>query len=186
MMALCSFGGVSDHCGATSWAAHETGMVPLLSCAIDMTEWLKEKCKGSGASGARERTGHTKATGDSKYQLGSIHAHKWLLSRSSELFLLNRDHDILRFCRLKLFISQRNLLGSCEEKLTFKVPLRSNFRILIKLHFSRPSIALTYLFKPFFNQRTGSLFFRGIFFYLLLSAVNKVCSNRVARGSEAS
>ena len=103
-MALCSFGGGSDQCGATSWAAHETGMVPLLSCAIDMTEWLKEKCKRSGASGARGRTGHTKATGDSKYQLGSIHAHKWLLSRSSELFLLNRDHDILRFCRLKLFV----------------------------------------------------------------------------------
>ena len=36
-MAFCSFGGVSDQCGATSWAAHETGMVPLLSCEIDMT-----------------------------------------------------------------------------------------------------------------------------------------------------
>ena len=52
-MALCSFGGVSDQCGATSWAAHETGMVPLLSSEIDMTEWLKEKYKGSGASRAR-------------------------------------------------------------------------------------------------------------------------------------
>ena len=47
-----------------------------------MTEWLKEKYKGSGASGKRERPGHTKATGDSKYQLGIIHAHKWLLSQS--------------------------------------------------------------------------------------------------------
>jgi len=46
---------------------HETGMVPLLSCEIDMTEWLKEKYKGSGVSGARGRPGHTKATGDSKY-----------------------------------------------------------------------------------------------------------------------
>ena len=45
-MALCSFGGVSNQCRATSWAAHETGMVPLLSCEIDMTEWLKEKYKG--------------------------------------------------------------------------------------------------------------------------------------------
>ena len=45
-MALCSFGGVSNQCGATSWAAHETGMVPLLSCEIDMTKWLKEKYKG--------------------------------------------------------------------------------------------------------------------------------------------
>ena len=95
MIALCSFGGVSDQCSATSWAAHETGMVPLLSCEIDMTEWLKRKYKGSGASRARGRPGHTKATGDSKYQLGIIHAYKWHLSRSSGLFLLNRDHDIL-------------------------------------------------------------------------------------------
>ena len=45
-MALCSFGGVSNQCRATSWAAHKTGMVPLLSCEIDMTEWWKEKYKG--------------------------------------------------------------------------------------------------------------------------------------------
>ena len=69
-----------------------------------MTEWLKEKYKGSGASGARGRPGHTKATGDPKYQLGIIHAHKWLLSQSSALFLLNRDHDIFQFCHLKLFV----------------------------------------------------------------------------------
>ena len=43
-MALCSFGGVSDQCGATSWAAHETGLVPLLSLEIDMTT-LKEKLR---------------------------------------------------------------------------------------------------------------------------------------------
>ena len=85
-MALCSFGGVSDQCGATAWAPHETGMVPLLSCENDMTEWLKEKYKGSGASGARGRPGNTKAAGDSKYLLGIIHAHKWLLLRSSGLF----------------------------------------------------------------------------------------------------
>ena len=85
-MALCSFEGVSDQCGATAWAPHETGMVPLLSCENDMTEWLKEKYKGSGASGARGEPGHTKAAGDSKYLLGIIHAHKWLLSRSSRLF----------------------------------------------------------------------------------------------------
>ena len=58
-MALCSFGGVSDQCGATSCAAHETGMFPLLSSERDMTEWLKEKCKGLGMSGARGRPGHT-------------------------------------------------------------------------------------------------------------------------------
>ena len=56
-MAL-SFGGVSDQCGATSWAAHETGMVPLWSSEIDMTAWLKEKHKGLGASRARGRPGH--------------------------------------------------------------------------------------------------------------------------------
>ena len=58
-MALCSFGGVSDQCGATSWAAHEMGMVPLLSSKIDMSEWLKEKYKGLGASRARGKPGHT-------------------------------------------------------------------------------------------------------------------------------
>ena len=84
MIAFCSLGGVSDQCGATSWAAHETGMVPLLSCEVDMTEWLKEKYQGSGASGARGRPGLTKATGESNYQLGIVHAHKWLLSRFME------------------------------------------------------------------------------------------------------
>jgi len=74
-MAFCSFEGVSDQCGATSWAAHETGMVPLLSCEIDMTEWLKEKYKGFAASGARGRPGLIKATGESNYQSGIIHAH---------------------------------------------------------------------------------------------------------------
>ena len=41
---FCSFGRISDQFGARSWAAHQTGMVAnLLSCEIDMTEWLKEK-----------------------------------------------------------------------------------------------------------------------------------------------
>ena len=56
-MALCSFGGVNDQCSATSWAVHETGMIPLLSCDNDMTAWLKDKYKESGASGARGRCG---------------------------------------------------------------------------------------------------------------------------------
>ena len=108
-MALCSFGGVSDQFGAISWAAHETGMVPnLLPCEIDMTEWLKDKYKESGASGARGRPGHTKATGDSKYQLGIIQTHKRLFSLPTGLLLLNKYHDILRYCRLKLFV--------CEHK----------------------------------------------------------------------
>ena len=53
-MALCSFGGVSDQCGATSWTTNEIRMVSLLSCKIDMTEWLKETYKGLGASGEEE------------------------------------------------------------------------------------------------------------------------------------
>ena len=63
-LALCSFGGVNDQYGATSWAVHETGMIPLLSCDNDMTAWLKDKYKGSGASGARGRPGDAKAAGD--------------------------------------------------------------------------------------------------------------------------
>ena len=82
-MALCCFGGVSDQCGATACAPHETGMVPLLSCENDMTEWLKEKYRGAGASGARGRPGHTKAAGDSKYLLGIIHVQKRLLSHNT-------------------------------------------------------------------------------------------------------
>ena len=54
-------------------------------------------------SGSRGKPGHTKGTGDSKYQLGIIHAHKWLLS-IQWTFLLNRDHDIFQFCRLKLLV----------------------------------------------------------------------------------
>ena len=69
IMALCSFGGLNDQCGATSWAAHEIGMFPLLTCDKDITAWLK--C-ASGASRARGRPGDAKATGDSKDQLGII------------------------------------------------------------------------------------------------------------------
>ena len=42
-MALCSFGGVNDQCGVTSWAGQETRMRSLLSSDIDMTAWLKDK-----------------------------------------------------------------------------------------------------------------------------------------------
>ena len=103
-MALCSFGGVSDQCGATAWAPHETGMVPLLSCENDMTEWLKQKYKGSGAFGTRGRPGHTKRTGDSKYLLYTSYTRTNGFYRDPvDSFLLKRDHDILRYCRLKLF-----------------------------------------------------------------------------------
>ena len=53
-MALCSFGGVRDKCGGTAWAPHETGMVPLLSCENDMTEWSKEKSGGQVHLGQEE------------------------------------------------------------------------------------------------------------------------------------
>ena len=60
--------------------------------------------------GRRGRTGHgdVKVTGDSKYQLGIIYAHKWLLSWSRGLLWLKRDLETticnLRNCRLKLFV----------------------------------------------------------------------------------
>ena len=58
--------------------------------------------------GRRGRTGDAKATGDSKYQLGIIYAHKWHLSWSRALFWLKRDLETticsLRYCRLKLFV----------------------------------------------------------------------------------
>ena len=53
-MALYSFGGVSDQCGATSWVVQETGMLPLFSCDIDVTAWLKDKQKGLGVTGEEE------------------------------------------------------------------------------------------------------------------------------------
>ena len=53
-MAFYSFGGVNDQCGATSWAAQETGMLPFLSCDSDMTAWLKGKQRSSGVSGKEE------------------------------------------------------------------------------------------------------------------------------------
>ena len=53
-MALYSFRGVNDQCGATSWALEETGMLPLLSCDSDVTAWLKDKQKGLGVSKEEE------------------------------------------------------------------------------------------------------------------------------------
>ena len=47
-------------------------------------------------------------------------------------------------------------------------------------------MVLTYLSKPFLDQRRVSLFFQSIFLDVLLSAINEVCSNHVARGLEAS
>ena len=58
--------------------------------------------------GRSGRTGYAKATGDSKYQLGIIHAHKWHLSWSRALFWLKSDLETtickLRYCRPKLFV----------------------------------------------------------------------------------
>ena len=52
-MTFCSFGGDSDLCGAVDWAPQDKLMIPVLSCKIDMTQWLKNKFKGSGASGSK-------------------------------------------------------------------------------------------------------------------------------------
>ena len=56
-MAFCSFGGPGEDnpCGAIEWAKQESSMVPLLSCNVDMSSWLKDKYKGVGASGSRGR-----------------------------------------------------------------------------------------------------------------------------------
>ena len=60
--------------------------------------------------GRRGRTGHgdVKVTGDSKYQLGIIYAHKWHLLWSRALFWLKSGLETticnLRYCRLKLFV----------------------------------------------------------------------------------
>jgi len=53
-MALCSFGGVDDQCGATSWAVHETRVILLLSCNNDMTAWLKDKNQSQVRQGREE------------------------------------------------------------------------------------------------------------------------------------
>ena len=55
-MALYSFGGVNDYCGATSWAVQETGMLPLLSCCIDMTAWLKTSRRVQICPGKKRKT----------------------------------------------------------------------------------------------------------------------------------
>ena len=123
-MALCSFEGVNDQCGAASWALHETRMTPLLSCDNDMTSWLKRKYKGSGVSGTRGKPGDTKATstGNSKYRKGLIYAHKcgkWLSRfrvivfkiQVSFTFLFHRRHVNLKsLCK----ISALQLLDEIE------------------------------------------------------------------------
>ena len=54
-MAFFSFEGESDPCGAIQWAAHDSFMIPLLSCQSDFSSWLKYKYGGSGASRSRGR-----------------------------------------------------------------------------------------------------------------------------------
>ena len=55
MEAYCSFDNYSDPCGAVKWAPQDKTFVPLLSCTVDLSGWLKNKYKGSGASGIRGR-----------------------------------------------------------------------------------------------------------------------------------
>ena len=64
---------MNDRFRVTSWAVQETGMLLLLSCDSDMTASEEGfRC----VRGRRGRPCDTKATGDSKDQLGMIHAHK--------------------------------------------------------------------------------------------------------------
>ena len=129
-MALCSFGGVNDECGAASWALHETGMTFLLSCDNDMNAWLKHKYKGLGASRTRGKAGDTKATstGNSKYQKGLIHAHKCSkkLSRSRVIILKIPIFEWLK-------ISRGNLLSSCAVNQTFNKFFKRRAKQLINM-----------------------------------------------------
>ena len=59
MEAYCLFGNYSDPCGAVKWAPQDKTFEPLLSCTVDLSEWLKNKYKGSGASGIRGRPAAT-------------------------------------------------------------------------------------------------------------------------------
>ena len=47
------------------------------------------------------------------------------------------------------------------------MPVRSNFRKFIFLDFSKVYVAVTYPAKPFFDPRTGSLFFPTVFLVIL-------------------
>ena len=59
MESYCLFGNYSDPCGAVEWAPQDKAFVPLLSCTVNLSEWLKDKYKGSGASDIRGRPGAT-------------------------------------------------------------------------------------------------------------------------------
>ena len=94
MMALHTFEEVSDQCHATSWAVQETG---CFLCCLAIVTRLHGKRASRGVQvcpGRRGRPGDTKATGDSKDQVGIIHEHKGLLLQSKGLFLSKRDNDI--------------------------------------------------------------------------------------------
>ena len=67
--------------------------------------------------GRRGRTGHgdVKVTGDSKYQLGIIYAHKWLLSWSRGLFWLKRDLETT-ICNLRPWSPFSNFQPLAKKK----------------------------------------------------------------------
>ena len=56
MEAYCSFGNYSDPCGAVKWAPQDKTFVLLLRCTVDLSGWLENKYKSSGASGIRAAT----------------------------------------------------------------------------------------------------------------------------------
>ena len=65
-MTYCSFGNNSDPCGAVKWALRDDAIISLMSCTSDMGPYLKNKYKGSGASGMRGRPKavHTNTTSE--------------------------------------------------------------------------------------------------------------------------
>ena len=78
------------------------------------------------------------------------------------LIIFQRCHESSQIQRVNtvLLTEDDAYRGWCKPEviLSVKVPLRPNFRNWIKLPFSIPRIVVTYLSKPFFDQRRGSLF----------------------------
>ena len=81
-------------------------MLPLLSCDSDTTACLKASRKVQVCRGKKRKTWWYQIySGDSKDQLRIMHAHKWLLARSTNSSHWRETTTYnLRYCRLKLFV----------------------------------------------------------------------------------
>ena len=107
-MAHYSLGGVNDQCRARLWVVQETGMLPLLSCDSDTTACLKVGRRVQVCRGKKRKTWwYQSYSGDSKDELGIIHAHNMaFIAIYGTLLIECRETTTynLRYCRLKLFV----------------------------------------------------------------------------------